>query len=260
MQTNANVMPGGASIPGRCADPRVLLLCVLVVVVASMATVRTMGGMLALFAFTAVWHAAIARPAATVRVVLRILPFAALILVLNAVLVPGDPVFTVAGRRVASEQGLHDGAFFALRLGVMLTAVSALVAGSGAESLAHGIHDLVRRVSRPVAGRVAFFTFLSAGFVPLFTDEIQRVQTAQAFRGGTPQRGFVHRAGSVRTWLVPVLMSAVRRSGQLALAVELRDIRARLIPSLPALRVRVVDLAWLASALVVCALASWSRF
>ena len=255
MRTNVNVMP--AIAPTRSADPRMLLLSILVIVIASMTTVRTIGGMLGLCAFVIAWHVAAVQRDATLRALRRILPFVLLIIVLNAVLVPGDALVSVAGRRAVSSQGLRDGVFFALRLGVMLMAVSLLVSGGPAEALAHGIHDLLRRVSRRLADRIAFFTFLSAGFVPLFVDEIRRVQTAQAFRSGDTNRGLARRAASVRLWLIPVLMSAVRRSGQLALAVELRDIRSRLIPSLPALSLRAADVAWFVAALAVIVVASW---
>ena len=258
MMTDANVMPGGVSF--RLTDPRALLLAVMLVVTASMATVGTTTGMLVLFLFVLAWHAATAMsPAATVRALRRILLFAALIIVINALLVPGDPLATVAGRRFGSVQGLHDGVFFALRLGVMLMAVSLLLAGSHAEAMARGVHDLLRHVSRPLADRVAFVTFLSMGFVPLFADEIRRVRVAQTFRGGNMDRGIGRRAGSVRMWLVPVLMSAVRRSGQLALAVELRDVRARLIPSMPRPRMRAADVVWFVAVVALVWAASWNR-
>jgi energy-coupling factor transporter transmembrane protein EcfT len=256
MQTDANVMPGAS---GRrvAADPRALLAGVALVVAASIVTVRASAGMLALFAFTVLWHTVVAGPAPTLRLVLRALPLALLVVAVNAVLVAGAPLWSIRGHRVVSVEGLGDGVFFALRLGVMLLAVSVLVAGSRAEDTAHGIHDIVRRVSRPAAERMALFAFLAAGFVPLFVDEIARVRTAQAFRAGGADRG-LRQAAAVHVWLVPVLMSAARRSGQLALAVELREIRSRLVPSLPPLRMRRADVVWTALVIAVVVLASWS--
>jgi energy-coupling factor transporter transmembrane protein EcfT len=255
MQSDANVMP--ASVRLRPADPRALLFSVLLVIVASVATVRTLPAMLDLFLFVVLWHAASARRAGSVLTVLRrIVPFAAVIIVLNAVLVPGETLFSISGRRIASVEGTHDGFFFALRLGVMLMSVSLLLAATDPESLARGVHDILRRVSPSLANRVAFFTFLSMGFVPLFVDEIQRVRIAQSFRGGDFKGGMLHRAGSLRMWLVPVLMSAVRRSEQLALAVELRDTRSRLVASIASPRMRVIDVVWLAIVIAVVVMVS----
>jgi energy-coupling factor transport system permease protein len=257
MPPDANVMPASARL--RRADPRTLLVSVLLVIVASVATVRTLPAMLYLFFFVVLWFAATARRAGAVFGVLRrILPFAALIIVLNALLVPGEAL-SIAGRRIGSVEGAHDGFYFALRLGVMLMSVSLLLAGTDPESLARGIHDLLRRISPSLGDRVAFFTFLSMGFVPLFADEIRRVRVAQSFRGGDLKGGMLHRAGSLRMWLVPVLMSAVRRSGELALAVELRDIRPRLVASIPAPRMRAMDVVWLSLVVAVVVTVSMDR-
>lgn len=254
MQSHANVMP---QVELKPADPRALLVSVVLVVAASITTVKTLPAMLGLLVFVVLWYAAAARrPASLFAVVRRIVPFAAMIIVLNALLVPGDALFHVAGRRIGSVQGAHDGLFFAARLGVMLLSVSLLLAATDAERLARGVHDLLRRVSPALASRVAFFMFLSIGFVPLFADEIQRVRVAQSFRGGELKGSMLRRAGALRMWLVPVLMSAVRRSGELALAVELRDIRHRLVASIPPPRMRVVDLVWLLLVVAAVVLAS----
>jgi energy-coupling factor transporter transmembrane protein EcfT len=257
MQSDANVMP---ALHWKPSDPRALLFSVLLVVVASVVLVRTLPAMLGLFAFVMIWYAAVARrPASIFALLRRVVPFAAVILVLNALLVPGDALFRIAGHRILSVQGTHDGVFFALRLGVMLMSVSLLLAATDPESLARGVHDVLRRISPALASRVAFFTFLSMGFVPLFVDEIQRVRVAQSFRGGDLKGGMFHRAGSLRMWLVPVLMSAVRRSGALALAVELRDTRHRLVDSIPAPRVRTIDIVWLVLVMAVVVVVSMDR-
>lgn len=257
MQSDVNVMP---AVRWKPSDPRTLLVSVLLVVVASAVLVRTLPAMLGLFAFMMIWYAAAARhPGGIFALLRRLFPFAAVILVLNALLVPGDALLRIAGHRILSVQGAHDGVFFALRLGVMLTAVSLLLAATDPESLARGVHDMLRRVSPSLAGRVAFFIFLSMGFVPLFVDEIQRVRVAQSFRGGNLSGGMLQRAGSLRMWLVPVLMSAVRRSGELALAVELRDTRHRLVDSIPAPRARAIDIAWLVLVIAAVVVVSLGR-
>jgi len=243
--------------PARATDSRVLLFSVLLIVIASLTTVRSITGMLGLVAFVSVWYLAVARRSSSLLSVMRrMVPFAAVIIVLNALLVPGDALFSIAGKRIASVQGAHDGLFFAARMAVMLTSVALLLAATDAESLARGVHDLLRRVSPALASRVAFFMFLSIGFVPLFADEIQRVRVAQSFRGGELKGSMLRRAGALRMWLVPVLMSAVRRSGELALAVELRDIRHRLVASIPPPRMRIVDLVWLLLVVAAVVLAS----
>ena len=259
METHANVVPAPRET-ARSADPRALLVSVLLVVVAATATVRTIPAMAGMLVFVCAWHLRFAAgPAATARALGRLVPFALVIVVLNAVLVPGEALLEVAGRRVVSREGLLDGVFFALRLAVMLMAVSLLVRGASPESLACGTHDLLRRVSARAAARVAFFVFLAMGFVPLFADEVQRIRTAQSFRGGDFSGGVWRRVGSARAWLVPLVVSAVHRSGQLALAVELRHVRERLVPSLDVPRARAADAVLFLATVVVVVGASIPR-
>lgn len=257
MLSEANVMPAARWKP---ADPRVLLVSVALVVAASVVSVRTLSAMAGLLAFVVLWFAAASRrPRSVLGVMRRIFPFAVIIIVINAVLVPGDVLWAIAGRRVASVQGAHDGFFFAARLGVMVLPASLLVSAATPEGLARGVHDLLRRLSPVLAGRIAFFMFLSMGFVPLFADEIQRVRVAQSFRGGDLKGGMAYRAGSLRTWLIPVLMSAVHRSGELALAVELRETRTRLMASIPAPRMHAIDAIWMLLVIAAVLVASLAR-
>ncbi|HXV14128.1 MAG TPA: energy-coupling factor transporter transmembrane component T [Candidatus Krumholzibacteria bacterium] len=241
----------------RPRDPRAAFLVMLLVVVASLVTIRDAWAMLAPLAFVCAWHGWVARrPRATARVLVRVLPFAAFIIVLNAVLVPGEALVSVAGRRVVSREGLADGVFFALRLAVMLVAVASFLAASAPESMARGVYDVLRRFSQRAASRVALLVFLSMGFVPLLSDELRRIRVAQFFRGGAFSGGLVRRAEIARSWLVPLLVSAIHRSGELAKSVELRGIRERLVHTIEPPRLHLADVVLVAVAIAVVAWAS----
>ena len=241
----------------RPRDPRVAFLVMVAVVVASLLVIRQSRGMLVLGVFVCAWHAVVTgRLAATARSLLRLLPFALVIIVLNAVLVPGDALVTIAGRRVISRPGLEDGVFFALRLVVLLMAVAAWVGTASPEAMARSAYDAVRRVSARAASNVALFVFMSMGFVPLAADEFQRIRVAQSFRGGRLEGGLWRRAETARAWLVPLLVSTIHRSGQLAMTVELRDIRARLPRTIEPPRFAAADAMLAAAAVAVVWLAS----
>jgi energy-coupling factor transporter transmembrane protein EcfT len=90
----------------------------------------------------------------------------------------------------------------------------------------------------------------------LVADEFQRIRVAQSFRGGNFAGGIWRRAETARAWLVPLLVSTIQRSGQLAITVELRDIRARLPRTIEPPRITTADAALAAAAVVVVALAS----
>jgi energy-coupling factor transport system permease protein len=141
----------------------------------------------------------------------------------------------------------------------MLMSVALLVSAAAPEALARGVHDLLGRVWARAAARMSFFVFLAMGFVPLFADEIQRIRTAQSFRGGDFSGGVWRRVGSARAWLVPVVISAVHRSGQLALAVELRHIRERLVHTMDKPRARAADVTLVLATVAVVVAASLHR-
>src|SRR5262245_43288799 len=244
----------------RPSDPRIAFLVAAALVIAALASVPDSGGMLLALVFATAWHLSVTRRMrATARVWRRVLPFALLIVIINGVLVPGEPLLVIAGRRIVSWEGFDDGVFFALRLAVMLVATAAFLASSSPESMARGAYDMLRRVSKSAASRLALFVFLAMSFVPLFAGELERIRIAQGFRGGDFKGGMTRRADTVRSWLVPLLISAVHRSGELAKTVELRRIRERLVHTIDSPKMRAADLVLATMALVVVAFASvWS--
>ena len=228
-------------------------------VAASLTTILDTRALLGTLLFVCGWHlVVVGRPGVTVRSLARVLPFAMVIIVLNAVLVPGAALLSVAGRRVVSREGLDDGAFFALRLAVMLMAVSAFLAASSPESMARAVYDVLRRFSRRAASQVALFAFLSMGFVPLIADEFHRIRVAQSFRGGDFSGSLWRRAETARAWMVPLLVSAIHRSGELAKTVEMRGIRERLAHTIEAPRLRFADVLLAIATVAVVVLASRS--
>jgi energy-coupling factor transporter transmembrane protein EcfT len=227
------------------------------VTAAALATIHDARAMLFVLAFVCAWHRAVSdRPRATARALARVLPFAAAIVALNAVLVPGEALVSVAGRRVVSRAGLDDGVFFALRLSVMLVAVEAFLSAARPEAMARSVYDSLRRVSERAASAAAMAVFVSTGFVPLLADEFHRIRVAQSFRAGAFTGGFARRAEVARAWLVPLLVSAIHRSGELAKTVELRDVRGRIPVAIEPPRLRAPDCVLAAAALVVVVLAS----
>jgi hypothetical protein len=177
----------------RGFDARVMVAATAAVVVASVATLRGIPAMLGLLVFVCAGHALVTRGVgATARRLAGVAPFALLVVALNAVLVPGEALLSLAGHRVVSREGLGDGVFFALRLGGMLMAVSVLLAALP-EALARAVYDLVRRFR---AQRRVAVHFLAMGFVPLFADgfggSVADVPPAAISRAACAGVGAVH--------------------------------------------------------------------
>ncbi|MDH4037586.1 MAG: energy-coupling factor transporter transmembrane protein EcfT [Candidatus Krumholzibacteria bacterium] len=255
----ASIPTRGDTAAIRPRDSRAVLLAVFALVTAALVTVHGAVSMLGLLGFVCAWHVVVTGDLSTSAASLRrVAPFAVVVVLLNAIFGPGAPIVTLGGVRIMTDDGLANGVFFALRLAVMLMSVSLLLAAAAPEGLACGIYDVVRRVSKRAAGNVALFVFLAMGFVPLVADEFRRIRLAQSFRGGDLSGGLLSRAGAVRLSLVPLLVAAIRRSGQLAMAVELRDVRHRLPLTIEPPRLGGADVALLlTSGAAISAASGW---
>ena len=194
------------------------------------------------------------------RHVTRLAPAVALIVILNGLLVPGEAIVSIGGRTVLSQEGTSAGMFFSLRLLVLYTAMALFLLVTPPVEFARGIHTIVRPVSRKAADGAAFYGFLILSFIPLFSDELERIRRAQSFRGADLKSGGIaRRAVAVRALIVPLVLSAIHRSGQLAAVVEVRGLRHRVGTALPSGKAGFADLVLVfTTALMLAVFTIWS--
>ena len=150
--------------------------------------------------------------------------FIVLVVAINAVLVEGQPLNPSVP--FVSREGIASGIHASARVLVLCLGMLVFLAITPAEEIAKGISALLAPLSKNLTRRAAMYGFLSAGFVPLFADETRRITVAQKFRGGGLDGGLFKKLKGVRLLLVPLVLSAVHRSAQLAMIVELRRIRS----------------------------------
>jgi energy-coupling factor transporter transmembrane protein EcfT len=173
------------------------------------------------------------------------------IIVLNGVFVRGEPMVSIGGTTLLSLQGVLSGGFFALRHVVLYLSMVVLLLMTPPVAFARALFRLCGPFSRRLAGRVALFGFLTLSFLPLFAEEIERVRTAQSFRGASLDRGWLRRLRAARALIVPLVLSALYRSAQLAAVVELRGLKNRIGEAVTLERVGVRDLVHAAVAIGV---------
>jgi energy-coupling factor transport system permease protein len=181
----------------------------------------------------------------------RLVPVVAAIVLLNGALIPGEALVAVAERTLLTKTGVTAGGFFALRLLVLYVASLVFLAATPPVEFAKGVYSTLRPISARLASRAAFYGFLVLSFVPLFADEFDRIRLAQSFRGADFSGGLIRRAVAVRALVVPLILSAIHRSGQLATVVELRGLRDRVGVALPSERPGVADVAFAATTAAV---------
>ena len=157
----------------------------------------------------------------------RIMIFALLAVILNALLVKGQPLVKIWGREFVSREGLTRGIYFFLQILVLYLTVGLFLAATPRENVAWGVWALIKPVAPGPAARFALYAFLSLGFLPLFADEFERIRLVQRFRGGGLDGNLMQKVRGARLLLVPLILSAIHRSSQLAMVVELRGLKQR---------------------------------
>ena len=204
-------------------DPRLLIILFGVLIVFTF-VVPTTGGLAVLLAYVFALHILSGAPIGSlVRTARNIAFFILLVIGINAYLVEGTSLPPPLD--FFSIEGFVAGVYYSLRVLVLYFAVTVFLSLTTQEALARGLSSLLTPVSKKLARRVALYGFLALGFLPLFVDELERIRVAQRFRGGGLKGGLIQKIVGTRLLLVPLLLSAIHRSGQLAAAVEVRGIK-----------------------------------
>ena len=133
-------------------------------------------------------------------------------------------VFTIT----VTRQGLKWGAFMVLRLFFLVVGSSLLTYTTSPNKLTDGIESLLKPLNKckvPVHD-LAMMMSLALRFIPILLEEANRIIRAQSARGADFEEGnIVVRVRAMASILVPLLVSATRRSYDLALAMEARCYR-----------------------------------
>jgi energy-coupling factor transport system permease protein len=133
-------------------------------------------------------------------------------------------LFTI-GPLVATEAGLSAALFIGLRLLLLVALTSLLTFTTSPVELTDGVEWLLRPLRRfGVPGHeLAMMMSIALRFIPTLLEETERIMKAQMARGADFGQGSVlARARALIPVLVPLMLSAFRRSEELALAMEAR--------------------------------------
>ncbi len=166
-------------------------------------------------------------------------------------------LFTL-GPLVATEAGLRTAAFIGLRLLLLVAVTSLLTFTTSPVELTDGVEWLLRPLRRlGVPGHeLAMMMSIALRFIPTLLEETERIMKAQMARGAEFTQGNVlRRARAMVPVLVPLMLSAFRRSEELALAMEARCYRGgEQRTRMKELRWRVADGVAVALVTAACAL------
>ncbi len=126
-----------------------------------------------------------------------------------------------------SYEGLRFGAFFSLRLAVVVSLASLLTLTTSPIEITDGLERLLnplRRFGFP-AHELAMMVTIALRFIPVLIEEAERLHKAQLARGADFSGGPIRRARQLLPLLVPLFLSAFARADRLAIAMESRCYR-----------------------------------
>jgi energy-coupling factor transport system permease protein len=148
---------------------------------------------------------------------------------LNLFLASGatDYIFQLAFLR-PTWTGLTNAIFFALRMVFLVLGTSLLTLTTSPIALTDALERLLSplRVVKFPAHELAMMMTIALRFIPVLLEETDRIMKAQMARGADFETGnLLRRARAMVPLLVPLFISAFRRAGDLAMAMEARCYR-----------------------------------
>ena len=145
--------------------------------------------------------------------------------VLNLFFSGGDTVLVKLWFIVISKEGLMTAIRFSARLVFLVMGASMLTLTTSPVVLTDGLERLLsplRKIGFP-AHELAMMMTIALRFIPTLLEEADKIMKAQMARGADFESGnIIERAKAMIPLLVPLFVSAFRRAGDLAMAMEAR--------------------------------------
>ena len=206
-------------------DPRIkLILTIVFIVVVFMA--KTFAGYALILAFV---YLAARLAHVPFRMLLRSLKPLRLILILtfllNLFFTTGETVWVEFWVIRITREAFLQALFYALRLAFLVIGTSLLTLTTSPVALSDGIEILLtplKKIRFP-AHELAMMMTIALRFIPTLLEETDKIMKAQMDRGADFESGnLISRAKAMVPLLVPLFVSAFRRAGDLAMAMESR--------------------------------------
>ncbi len=151
-----------------------------------------------------------------------------LTVILNIFFTKEGTVLIEYGWFVVTTQGLRLAFFMGLRLAMLIVGSSILTLTTTPLNLTDGLEKMLKPLSKIglPSHEIAMMMTISLRFIPILLDETDKIMKAQLARGANFTSGsFVQKAKNMVPILVPLFVSAFRKAGDLALAMEARCYR-----------------------------------
>ncbi len=218
-------------------DPRVKLMGTLIFIISLFINHSWTGYGLIILCFIGVMKASRVPPAYIFKGLKPVLILIFFSAGLNIFMTDGRVLLRIWRLKITLE-GIERAVFYSIRIVLLVLSSSIMTLTTTPTSLTDGLEKglgFLKKLHIPVRD-MAMIMSIALRFIPILTEELDRIMKAQASRGANfDSGGIVKKAKSMVPLLVPLLVSAFRRAGDLAMAMDARcynggDVRTKLHP------------------------------
>ena len=147
--------------------------------------------------------------------------------IINMFMTPGEPMVTL-WKLTITKEGFRAAIFMGLRLMLLIIGSSLMTLTTTPNNLTDALESLLKPLKRfkvPVH-EIAMMMSIALSFIPILIEETDKIMKAQMARGADfENKNLIKRVKSYIPILVPLFISAFRRAGDLAMAMEARCYR-----------------------------------
>ena len=147
--------------------------------------------------------------------------------VLNLFMTTGEVVFSF-WKITITKEGIYIAAFMAIRIVLLIIGSSILTLTTTPNNLTDGLEKGLGflKIFRVPVHEIAMMMSIALRFIPILMEETDKIMKAQMARGADfESKKLTKRVKSLIPLLVPLFVSAFRRAGDLATAMEARCYR-----------------------------------
>jgi len=205
-------------------DPRIKILLTILYIVLLFVAQNIFGFVLAIGLLLIVYPIAKIPFRMILRSLKPVLPLILFTSVLNIFFVKGTTLWAWGFLSISLE-GIQLAVFMSIRILALIAGSSLLTYTTSPITLTNAIERLLsplKRLRFPVH-ELAMMMTIALRFIPTLLEETQKIMSAQKARGADMESGgLFQRAKALIPILIPLLISAIRRADELALAMECR--------------------------------------
>ncbi|MCR5743089.1 MAG: energy-coupling factor transporter transmembrane protein EcfT [Lachnospiraceae bacterium] len=143
---------------------------------------------------------------------------------LNLFMTDGDVIVRIWKLKI-TVQGVEKTVFLCIRIILLVLGTTLMTLTTSPNSLTSGLEKglgFLKYIGVPISA-IAMMISIALRFIPILTEEMDKIMKAQTARGADFESGNVFkRIYAMVPLLVPLLISAFRRAGDLAMAMDAR--------------------------------------